>query len=109
MTAFSTRLDEPSFAAWERTFLEAIEKRASHGAWRPAVFPSSGYDSSAISLALNRLGVEYESPADFVRLASDLPHLDFILLGPDLSSETMSRDWQVDTLQPALSRPRHPR
>jgi asparagine synthetase B (glutamine-hydrolysing) len=48
-------------AAWEESFLEAVRKRALHGN-HPIVVPlSGGYDSGAICLALNLLGIEYHT------------------------------------------------
>jgi len=46
---------------WTTAFLESVRKRACHGAHRPVVFLSSGYDSGAICLALNLQGIEYDT------------------------------------------------
>ncbi|MEB3330943.1 MAG: asparagine synthase-related protein [Synechococcaceae cyanobacterium] len=49
------------FDAWEESFLEAVRKRVEHGQ-QPVVVPlSGGYDSGAICLALNLLGLEYHT------------------------------------------------
>jgi asparagine synthetase B (glutamine-hydrolysing) len=50
---------------WTAAFLNAVAKRARHGAHRPLVFLSSGYDSGAICLALNLLGIEYDTLSIF--------------------------------------------
>jgi asparagine synthetase B (glutamine-hydrolysing) len=50
-----------SFDGWIEAFIESVRKRATHGAQRIAVFLSSGYDSGAICLALNLLGIKYRS------------------------------------------------
>ena len=42
-------------------FLDAVRKRACHGAHKPVVFLSSGYDSGAICLALNLQGIPYDT------------------------------------------------
>ena len=49
------------FERWIRAFLRAVHKRATHGSYKPFVCLSSGYDSGAICLALNLLGIEYET------------------------------------------------
>ena len=47
------------YERWERAFIQSVRKRATHGVHKPVVFLSSGYDSGAICLALNLLGIEY--------------------------------------------------
>lgn len=47
--------------AWEIAFRRAVRERATHGAHKPYLFLSSGYDSGAISLALNLEGIEYNT------------------------------------------------
>jgi asparagine synthetase B (glutamine-hydrolysing) len=49
------------FDGWIRAFVRAVYKRATHGSHRPFVCLSSGYDSGAICLALNLLGIAYET------------------------------------------------
>jgi asparagine synthetase B (glutamine-hydrolysing) len=46
---------------WCDAFLEAVKKRALHGAYPPVVFMSSGYDSGAVCLALNLMNIKYET------------------------------------------------
>jgi asparagine synthase (glutamine-hydrolysing) len=58
---FDTKQHVHSFEQWEASFLSAVEKRAKHGAHLPVVYLSSGYDSGAICLALNLLGIKYET------------------------------------------------
>lgn len=58
---FDIRQTEKSYSRWEEAFLAAVEQRGTHGAHKPTVFLSSGYDSGAICLALNRLGIDYET------------------------------------------------
>ena len=58
---FKTRQYKNSLANWTHAFLDAVRKRACHGAHRPIVFLSSGYDSGAICLALNLQGIEYDT------------------------------------------------
>jgi asparagine synthetase B (glutamine-hydrolysing) len=48
-----------NYLKWEESFLSAVEKRAKHGTHQPTVYLSSGYDSGAICLALNLLGIKY--------------------------------------------------
>jgi asparagine synthetase B (glutamine-hydrolysing) len=50
-----------NFDAWSAAFLNAVERRARHGRHRPVVFLSSGYDSGAICLAMNLLGIGYDT------------------------------------------------
>ena len=49
------------YGDWEDAFLEAVRKRATHGAESPMLCLSSGYDSGAIALSLNLLGLKYHS------------------------------------------------
>jgi asparagine synthetase B (glutamine-hydrolysing) len=49
------------YGDWNAAFLTAVGKRALHGAHRPMVFLSSGYDSGAICLALNLQEIEYDT------------------------------------------------
>jgi len=50
-----------TYDAWNKAFLKSVERRARHGSHRPVVFLSSGYDSGAICLALNLLGIGYDT------------------------------------------------
>ena len=59
--AFSLDQECDSFDEWTNAFLGSVRKRACHGAHRPVVFLSSGYDSGAICLALNLQGIEYDT------------------------------------------------
>lgn len=56
---FDLRQDEGSYDAWMHAFMQSVRKRATHGSQPIAVFLSSGYDSGAICLALNLLGIPY--------------------------------------------------
>jgi len=58
---FSANQQSSDFSVWEQYFLAAVKKRALHGAHRPMVALSSGYDSGAIALALNLLKIPYET------------------------------------------------
>jgi asparagine synthetase B (glutamine-hydrolysing) len=58
---FDITQHKENYHDWERAFLAAVEKRARHGAQKPAVFLSSGYDSGGICLALNKLRVKYDT------------------------------------------------
>lgn len=58
---FGLQQADESYDTWNAAFLQAVGRRARHGCQRPAVFLSSGYDSGAICLALNLLGIEYDS------------------------------------------------
>lgn len=58
---FSLEQHVPDFDVWTSSFLQAVEKRARHGRHLPFVPLSSGYDSGAICLALNLLGIPYET------------------------------------------------
>lgn len=58
---FEPRQYKQSYDDWNAAFLEAVRKRATHGSQRPSVYLSSGYDSGAICLALNLLGLEYDT------------------------------------------------
>jgi asparagine synthetase B (glutamine-hydrolysing) len=58
---FDLKQTVSDFNAWEESFVEAVRKRALHGN-HPIVVPlSGGYDSGAICLALNLLGLEYHT------------------------------------------------
>ena len=52
---------------WEAAFLKAVKKRAEHGNTDNSLFVtlSSGYDSGAIALALNTLGLKYATFSSF--------------------------------------------
>jgi asparagine synthetase B (glutamine-hydrolysing) len=60
---FEFRLQQTSntYEDWNAAFLTAVERRARHGSHRPVVFLSSGYDSGAICLAMNLLGIGYDT------------------------------------------------
>ncbi len=58
---FSLDQHKKNYDDWDTAFLAAVRKRALHGAHRPMVFLSSGYDSGAICLALNLQKIEYDS------------------------------------------------
>lgn len=58
---FDLRQHKGTYADWRKAFLESVRKRATHGAHRPAVFLSSGYDSGGICVALNELKIPYET------------------------------------------------
>jgi len=58
---YSLKQYETSFDAWEQAFLSSVRKRASHGTLPLFVPLSSGYDSGAICLALNLLGLPYST------------------------------------------------
>lgn len=49
------------YTDWGAAFIDSVRKRASHGAHRPMVFLSSGYDSGAICVALNHLEIGYDT------------------------------------------------
>lgn len=59
--SFSIEQSVETYSAWCEAFIEAVRKRAVHGAHKPVVFLSSGYDSGAICLALNLLKVPYDT------------------------------------------------
>lgn len=52
---------------WEKAFLEAVKKRALHGNTDNSLFVtlSSGYDSGAITAALNHMGLKYATYSSF--------------------------------------------
>jgi asparagine synthetase B (glutamine-hydrolysing) len=55
---------DPKYSTYERFFeclIESVRLRATHGAHLPALSLSSGYDSGAISLALNLSGQRYQT------------------------------------------------
>lgn len=56
---FDLHQDSESYDEWIQAFLRSVRKRATHGAQPVCVFLSSGYDSGAICLALNLLGIPY--------------------------------------------------
>lgn len=58
---FTTNQTENTFDKWTESFIEAVRKRATHGAHEPMVCLSSGYDSGAITLALNLLKIPYRT------------------------------------------------
>lgn len=59
--AFDLRQHRSDFGGWQAAFVEAVRKRATHGAHPPYVNLSSGYDSGAVCLALNLLQLPYET------------------------------------------------
>lgn len=56
---FDLEQQTSQYDGWIEAFLAAVKKRATHGAHPICVFLSSGYDSGAICLALNLLGIKY--------------------------------------------------
>lgn len=58
---FQTNQYKENYDDWIDAFVESVRKRATHGRARPAVYLSSGYDSGGICLALNLLGIEYDT------------------------------------------------
>jgi asparagine synthetase B (glutamine-hydrolysing) len=58
---FDLRQHKNSYTDWQKAFVEAVRKRASHGVHQPAVFLSSGYDSGGICVALNDLNIPYDT------------------------------------------------
>ncbi len=58
---FSTSQFSRSFSDWSESFIESVRRRATHGAHTPLVCLSSGYDSGAITQALNLLGLPYHT------------------------------------------------
>jgi hypothetical protein len=58
---FDLNQNKNNYQDWADAFLKAVYKRANHGAHRPMVYLSSGYDSGGICLALNMLQIEYDS------------------------------------------------
>jgi asparagine synthetase B (glutamine-hydrolysing) len=58
---FSTSQFSQSFSDWSERFVEAVRRRATHGAHAPLVCLSSGYDSGAITQALNLLELPYHT------------------------------------------------
>ena len=58
---FNLSQEKSGYKDWDEAFLESIRKRALHGAHKPLVCLSSGYDSGAICLALNQLGIKYQT------------------------------------------------
>lgn len=60
---FDLNQHKSSTLDWEAAFLDAVRKRATHGtdANRMFLTMSSGYDSGAIALALNVLGLPYDT------------------------------------------------
>jgi len=61
LVGFSLDQHKENYNDWDTAFLAAVGKRALHGAQRPMVFLSSGYDSGAICLALNLQKIEYDT------------------------------------------------
>ena len=59
--AFSLVQDKASYEGWIEAFVESVRSRALHGNHAPMVALSSGYDSGAIALAMNLLGIKYHS------------------------------------------------
>ena len=57
---FDLRQYKTGMEDWEAAFEEAVKKRALHGG-KMFLCLSSGYDSGCIALALNRLGIEYDT------------------------------------------------
>lgn len=62
-TTYKYSLDQVvnNYDQWEERFLESVSKRANHGSLPIFVPLSSGYDSGAICLALNILGIDYRT------------------------------------------------
>ena len=58
---FRLEQSETDYQRWEQAFMTAVRKRAEHGAHKPFVCMSSGYDSGAICLALNLQEIPYET------------------------------------------------
>lgn len=58
---FDLKQVKTHYGDWEEAFLEAVKKRATHGAESPMLCLSSGYDSGAIALGLNLQGLHYHS------------------------------------------------
>jgi asparagine synthetase B (glutamine-hydrolysing) len=61
VTPFSIDQHKQTYEDWTVAFRDAVRKRACHGAHKPVVFLSSGYDSGAICLALNLQGIPYDT------------------------------------------------
>jgi asparagine synthetase B (glutamine-hydrolysing) len=61
MQTFELNQVKTHYGDWEDAFLEAVRKRATHGAEAPMLCLSSGYDSGAIALGLNLRGLKYHS------------------------------------------------
>lgn len=59
--SFDINQYKKTYDAWINAFVTSVEKRAVHGAHKPFVCLSSGYDSGAICLALNLLNIDYET------------------------------------------------
>jgi asparagine synthetase B (glutamine-hydrolysing) len=58
---FSLIQHKSSYEDWIEAFIESVRIRALHGSHAPMVALSSGYDSGAIALAMNLLGIKYHS------------------------------------------------
>jgi asparagine synthetase B (glutamine-hydrolysing) len=59
--SFDIKQFKSGYENWFEAFFAAVKKRALHGSHRPMVFLSSGYDSGGICLALNELGISYDT------------------------------------------------
>jgi asparagine synthetase B (glutamine-hydrolysing) len=57
--SFNLNQNKTNFNDWEDAFIESVRKRAKHGAHKPMLSLSSGYDSGAISLALKLLNIKH--------------------------------------------------
>lgn len=58
---FSLAQHKTSYEDWIEAFIESVRVRALHGSHAPMIALSSGYDSGAIALAMNLLGIKYHS------------------------------------------------
>jgi asparagine synthetase B (glutamine-hydrolysing) len=61
MVSFALPQTQSSYKNYFECLVEAVRLRALHGAHMPALSLSSGYDSGAICLALNLLGLRYQT------------------------------------------------
>ncbi len=58
---FNINQHQSTYKFWQDAFVKAVQKRASHGAFKPTVFLSSGYDSGGICGILNYLNTPYNT------------------------------------------------
>ena len=58
---YTLNQQEKNYDRWTEAFVEAVRRRATHGAHEPLVCLSSGYDSGGIALALNLLNIPYRT------------------------------------------------
>jgi asparagine synthetase B (glutamine-hydrolysing) len=61
VVSFALQQTQSSYKNYFECLVEAVRLRALHGAHTPALSLSSGYDSGAICLALNLLGLRYQT------------------------------------------------